>query len=261
MPSNYPPLWPIIPACDNWDSYDEEVQTRSVALASSTLERLTGYRVTMRTMTVRPCHQRSVRARSFEYASFANAWSFNFGVAPFLGERGLWVPALCECMAYECGCHMACSVELPPPIGAITEVRVDGNLVDPSTYRQRGSRLVYHGEGECPWPLRQNLALDDTEPGTFSITYVRGSLPDDLAASACGTLACEFAKALSGDKKCRLPEGVTSISRQGVTFQIVSGAFADGTTGIREVDAWIGTWNPYRLKQQPSVWSPDLGAR
>ena len=76
-----------------------------------------------------------------------------------------------------------------------------------------------------------------------------------MAAYAAGVLAMEFAKACTGGK-CRLPANVTSISRQGVSYDIAAGAFPSGMTGLREVDSWIGLWNPEARRQATSVWYP-----
>jgi hypothetical protein len=43
-----------------------------------------------------------------------------------------------------------------------------------------------------------------------------------------------------------------------VSFEVAAGTFTSGFTGIREVDAWIGLWNPDNLRQVSTVWSPDL---
>jgi hypothetical protein len=48
------------------------------------------------------------------------------------------------------------------------------------------------------------------------------------------------------------------VARQGVAYDIVSGSFPGGFTGIREVDAFIGLWNPRGLVSDSRVWSPDL---
>jgi hypothetical protein len=53
---------------------------------------------------------------------------------------------------------------------------------------------------------------------------------------------------------------VTSISRQGVTMELASGLFDQGLTGIREVDVYIASVNPNRLKVPSRVWSPDIPA-
>jgi len=92
---------------------------------------------------------------------------------------------------------------------------------------------------------------------TFSVEYYRGTGPNTMLDYAAGVLAWEFYQACSGND-CRLPAGVTSVSRQGVSFQIATGMFANGMTGIREVDAIIGIYNPNGLKAPPYVSSPDL---
>ena len=71
------------------------------------------------------------------------------------------------------------------------------------------------------------MTLADTEPDTFSVTYLNGYPVDGLGAYAAGVLAMEFAKACTGGK-CRLPAGVTSVARQGVSLQIATGAFPAG---------------------------------
>ena len=70
-------------------------------------------------------------------------------------------------------------------------------------------------------------------------------------------LAYEYAQACAGNK-CRLPNNVTSLTRQGVSMEIATGAFPGGFTGIREVDAFIAIWNPSGRREQPRVWSPDI---
>jgi hypothetical protein len=94
--------------------------------------------------------------------------------------------------------------------------------------------------------------------GAFAVTYFNAWRPDGLAEWIAGIMAVEFAKSCTGGK-CRLPAGVQSISRLGVSMEIPSGMFEQGLTGIREVDAWIRLWNPYQLKSASRVWSPDIG--
>ena len=47
------------------------------------------------------------------------------------------------------------------------------------------------------------------------------------------------------------------VTRQGVTLELQTGMFPNGSTGIREVDAWLAGINPYGLKQAPRISSPD----
>jgi len=41
-------------------------------------------------------------------------------------------------------------------------------------------------------------------------------------------------------------------------MELSTGMFPDGTTGIKEVDAYLMQWNPYGLRTRPEVYSPDL---
>jgi hypothetical protein len=95
---------------------------------------------------------------------------------------------------------------------------------------------------------------------TFTVTYYPGVAPNEMTRYAAGVLANEFYLACSG-KECRLPEGVTSVTRAGVTMEVATGMFADGMTGIAEVDAVIRVYNPYALKSRPMVMSPDRKRR
>ena len=49
---------------------------------------------------------------------------------------------------------------------------------------------------------------------------------------------------------------MTTVTRQGVSYDIAAGSFPNGMTGIREVDAYIALWNPNGLRQPVAVWYP-----
>jgi hypothetical protein len=187
--------------------------------------------------------------------SYYDMISMGHGVSfwPHINSQGLWVNS-CGCVT-DCSCEALCSILLPAPVGRVDRVTIDGTVVAPDQYRVDGSELVWLGDG-CPFPACQDMTKPDTEPGTFSVTYLNSYPVDGMGAYAAGVLAMEYAKACTGGKGCRLPQGVTSISRQGVSMQIVSGAFPSGMTGIREVDAYIALWNPNGLTQQAGVWYP-----
>ena len=236
--------WPLDDSCcAEFSTYPQDVQDRAAALAGMTLRMLTANRVGGCPVTVRPCRQVCAGYQPF-YGGSAFApvnWS------------GTWFN--CTCGGDTCGCGALCQLELPRPIGAVQEVKIDGVIVDPWTYRVDDGRWLIRLNGEC-WPDCQDLSLADTEVGTFSVTYLNAIPVDSLGQYAGGVLACEFAKACSGGK-CRLPSGVTSVARQGVSYEIAAGSFPNGATGIREVDAWIAQYNPNHLRVQPQVWSPD----
>lgn len=248
--------WPVDPACfgDDWDALDPEVQDRAVALASSTLVRLTGHRVGGCPITVRPCKAGCVTSNVRAYWDMQSAWGAG-GFWPHI-EGGVWVNS-CGCVT-DCSCTQLCEVELPGPVGRVDKVMLNGAAVAVDQYRVDGNLVVWVGGTDCPWPTCQDMAAADTEPGTFSITYLNSYPVDALGAYAAGVLSMEFARACVGSNKCRLPPGVTTVTRAGVSYEVASGTFPGGVTGIREVDAFIALWNPGALRQQTQVWSPDL---
>lgn len=257
-PAVVPCPWPVDPGCfeDGWDALDDEVKVRSVALASQTLRRLTGYRVGACPIKVRPCRKSCAGTPAYSFYGWYGRWGPGYSIP----DMGLWVNS-CGCGgACHCGAQAGCVVRLPAPASSVSEVKVDGAVLDPADYAlMGGGRLLWTGTGDCPWPTCQDLSLPDTEPGTFSVTYVNSYAVDASGAYAAGVLANEFAKACAG-KNCSLPNGVRTVARQGVTYDIQPGAFPDGFTGITSVDTYISLWNPGAIRP-PVVWSPDVGSR
>lgn len=250
-PVEVPCPWPVDPGCleDAWDDLDVTVQDRSIALASQTLRRLTGYRVGGCPVKVRPV------LRGCASGDPAMAWAMG-RVGP--ENLGLWYLP-CRC-AGPCSCGTnACNISLPRPATSVSEVKVDGVALDPDDYRLFQGRLVWIAGGECPFPVCQDPSVPDTEVGTMSVTYMNSYPVDTIGAYAAGTLAMEFAKACSG-KKCALPLAVRTVARQGVTYDVQPGMFPDGFTGIQSVDTFISLWNPKGIRP-PVVWSPDVPQR
>lgn len=249
--------WPLDPACfdADWEELDSTTKARAATLASQTLYRLSGYRVGGCPVTVRPCTGGCIDA-------FIPFYGPGYGLRPGIDTVGNWVNG-CGCQ-HGCSCTAMCEVVLPAPVGEVYEVRLDGAVVDPTTYRLDGNRLVWVSTDDspddgavCPWPACQAMNKPDTAVGTFSVTYLNSYPPDQLAAYTCAVLAMEFAQACAGNS-CRLPPGAVAVVRQGISFALPTGAFPTGTTGIREVDAWIALWNPGTIRQAPTVWSPDI---
>lgn len=244
-------LWPVDPHClgEEWDTYPVAVQVRARRLASSALTRLTAQRVTTCPITVRP-----VPSRNACFLPINDGHSFTLTGAAYPVPSGEWMNCL------PCVNSMGpCSIRLPGPVGRVDEVKIDGVAIPPTDYRVWGEEIIWMGSGDCPFPAAQDLAKPDTEEGTFSVTYLNGYPVDALGAQAAGTMALEFARACQqGGKKCRLPVGVKTIARQGLTMEIPNGAFPDGRTGINEVDNYVALWNPHNRTHAPQVWSPDL---
>lgn len=243
--------WPIDAAClgTEWTDLTPDVQDRAIALASNTLRRLTGYRVGGCPITIRPCTQNGCWGYYY--------WSANGAFNPNINALGQWNNS-CACAGS--GCATACEVSLTPPVGGITEVKVDGAVINAANYQvqraNNGVFLVWVGAGDCPWPQTQDLSLPDTQVGTFSITYLNSYPVDNTGAVAAAFLALEFAKACKPRGKCALPRGVTQVVRNGVSWDLEAGLFPNNSTGIDVVDAFVQSWNPEGLVQPPRVYIP-----
>jgi len=184
-----------------------------------------------------------------------------------LENAGWQVMSSCGCHRGDrCGCSALPEVDLGLyPVVSVTQVRIDGAVLDPAAYRiDDWSRLVrVDGSG---WPCCQDLTGDPaSDPDTFDVTFVHGVDPPAEAVHAAAVLACELVLSCQPETagKCRLPNGVQTLVRQGVTEELIVNdsleLFRAGLTGIPEVDLVIAAHNPSGLRRPPSVLSPDFG--
>lgn len=236
---------------------------RSEALAWSTLASLTAYQLAPCPTLVRPCAARCRAGGGYLVAPVTNSSSGFAGVlpgfpgrTPHVGLNGQWVNS-CLCSSGDCSCTQLCEAVLPGPVGGIVEVWLHGVQIPVASYRvDNGNRLVSLDPELC-WPACQDMSAGPHDADAFSVLYYQGFAPDTMSTWAAGLLAIEFYKACQG-KNCRLPSGVSRVTRQGVSYEITAGSFPGGFTGIHEVDAVIRQYNPHALTQAPVVSSPDV---
>lgn len=237
--------------CGYWDADTEACQEFALAqpadqdyaltMAWKTLRLLTSGMVGSCAGTIRPCVAKPCGS------------CVDLFLSPHV-RAGDWVNAGCA-RAASCSCDPLSEVVLPGLVADVLSVSIDGAvLVDGADYRLDGNRLLRLGDEL--WPSCQDMRAGPDDPGSFIVEYVPGVRQDAASARAAGVLACEYAKA-SSTGKCRLPSSVTTLSRQGVTMDLDNGLFSNGLTGIREVDVFILSVNPNRLRNTPRVWSPD----
>lgn len=153
--------------------------------------------------------------------------------------------SVCGChRAEQCGCTTLSAIRLPQ-IVEVSEILIDGVLVDPSDYRvDGGMEIVSLGD---PWPCCD-----------VQITYTTGRMPPADGVVAAGVLACELVNAASPDTedRCRLPKGVTSVVRNGIQITIKPADLMQ----LVEVAAFIDAHNPKKLRGGPAiVLTPDVG--
>lgn len=154
-----------------------------------------------------------------------------------------------------CGCRARCgvsAVRLPGyPVVSVTEVQIDGDVIDPARYTVHDRRwLVYlpaDGVERRAWPTTNDLDAPLGDEGTWAITYEFGQAPPPGGVAASAELACQLALACTNTEEaqaaCQLPDGTSSYSRQGVTVTVqdVGSVFKDGVTGLRSVDLWLAS--------------------
>jgi hypothetical protein len=237
----------VAACCDAEVASDEALFDEVAVMAEQLLFGLSGGRFPgLCERTVRPCGSRWC---GFQVLSRGHI------VAPLGWNGRAW-------SGDPCGCHALSRVQLAGyPVREITEVKISGDVIDPTGYRLDGHRYLTRladAEGDTQfWPGCQRLDLADTEEGTFSVSYVWGVAPPAAGISAAAQLACELYRACPGtDGECALPSNTTRVVRQGVEVTLEMGSFlSGGLTGLTFVDAFLST---YGASRPPALWSPDI---
>lgn len=244
--------WPVTWTCD-LDTLNPAVTGAAVSMATETLWSLTGMRFGTCQVTLRPC-ARECQTGGF-YDDFGPPWASSYPQPALVG--GLWFNLTCGSCPGDCSCTPVSEVRLPAPVDTIVEVKIDGTPLVSGAYRVDNNRLLVRTDGGV-WPRCNDLNLEDTEAGTWSVTATYGESLPAGAALAVGQLACEIARAAAGGD-CKLPAGVQQLIRQGVTISYpdVGELFKQGRTGLYLVDMFVQAWNPYNLRQRSRVYNVD----
>lgn len=214
--------------------------------------------------TVRPCRRDcSCFGDSFSPGrNGVSGWGWEWSSGSWLGSTGgAWYggggPS-----PYRCGCGCNDRVRLPYPTRDIIAVRIDGQPLDPATYRLDYHKWLVNLSGSAPWPACQDLGLPAGASGTFEIDIAYGSRPPVAGRQAAYALACQLYKMTpAGGGACDMPPNVTQVIRQGITQQTaqVLRLSKDGfVTGIPAIDVFLAAYNPRGIRRHPAVWSPDV---
>lgn len=126
--------------------------------------------------------------------------------------------------------------------------RRDGVVLDPSAYYLVDHSTVQAATG-IPWT-----------PCNLEITYSYGTYAPTMGRMAARTLAIEFVKLFEGSDDCALPQRVTSIARQGVSYTLLDSQdfIEEMRTGIYMVDLFLKSTNPDKARAKARVFSPDV---
>ena len=232
--------FPALPAVGD-PGYDQAViePNAAAALAIRVMWSLTGRQFGLYDHTVRPCRSDMPIYAPGGVTSYVLSWE---------GDR--WLSWSCGCAG---GCKMGGPrmVHLPGPVYAVTEVKIAGAVLAPAGYKVEGNVLYRLGS---PWPV-QDTGRPSGESRTWTVTYQRGIPVPAGFAQLTGLLAKEFLDAFDNEGRCRLPRTVTTASRQGVTYRAYDPAaiYADGKTGLPEIDLVLASVNPHALMAAPTV--------
>jgi len=113
--------------------------------------------------------------------------------------------------------------------------------------------------GNRSYLARTNGRVWDMARGV-TVTYLHGVEPPEPGIRAAQRLADELVLSVTNPEACVLPDRVTSVSRQGISYTILDAQdfLENGRTGIYEIDLFLKTANPIGARKRPKVYSPDL---
>ncbi len=97
-------------------------------------------------------------------------------------------------------------------------------------------------------------------PCNVEVTYSYGVDPPTLGKMAARTLAIEFVKLFNNDDDCALPQRITSIARQGVSYTLLDSQdfIQEMRTGLYAVDMFLKSVNPHKAVAKARVFTPDV---
>lgn len=253
---DWEPIW-----CGPLPTGAETVTGDAVTMATEVLYQASGQWFGLCAVTIRPCRRDCAEG----WTGFTDWWP-GTGV-PFASSgggprpwwfNGTWYNVCSSGCGDTCSCTTLDEALLPAPTRDVLEVMMDGEIMDPSLYRVDENRKLVRLDGGL-WPLCQDMAKDDSQPGTWSVTVTVGETVPPLAQRALGQLAMEFVKDCLGED-CLIPWEVTSVSRQGVSYQF--GGVDDSRNiltqmGLRFVDLFLATYNPGQLTTRGKVYDVD----
>ena len=171
--------------------------------------------------------------------------------------RGLPIPVLERGRVYNvdgtclnCGCSHAIKLRGTPVIDIISVS--EGSTVIPVL----SPRVL-----DFSW-LTMDPSIANSCWGTckdITVVYTYGTAPPPLGKMAARELAKQFILYATDSDECKIPERVTSVSREGVSWTLLDPQdfLEDGRTGIYAVDMFLKTVNPERRRMRARVFTPD----
>lgn len=135
------------------------------------------------------------------------------------------------------------------PIQKVESIFIEGEELDPGAYLVGNKAFVARTDGHV-WDLVSGV----------TVSYLHGIAPPEPGIRAAQRLADELVLSVDNPEACALPDRVTSVSRQGLSYTILDSQdfLNEGKTGMYEVDLFLKTANPIGARKRPKVYSPDI---
>lgn len=229
-----PPLWASVSDLPEDMQTDEDAATAALEYASFVMWALSGRMYGPVQTTTEAYDTRSTLAMGAQvYPLFLNGNPYN-------------VSGCADCPCAVCGVFHRTRLR-GYPVQYISKVWVNGELLDPVAYvlldySVLGLKTISACNARC-----------------ITVEYAFGAGIPPGGKNAVVKLASELL--LSGmGAPCALPERVTSITRQGMSFTLLDPQdfLEHGRTGIYEIDLMLKAVNPAGALKRPRVFSPDL---
>lgn len=248
--------WTPIWSCDI-STYAPQLTGQAVDFATRIVWALSGRQYGTCPVTLRPCVPNNFQP--FPGVMLAYPWA-TYGMPSTVAawDASYWFPYGCGGTCSDsCSCSIVPEIQLPAAVNQITAVKVDGSVLAPTAYRLDNHRLLVRTDGSL-WPRCNDLTLDDTKAGTWSVTADYGQDVPVGGQLAVGEMACQILRAMSGGD-CQLPNNVTSLIRQGVTitYPTIQELLGEGRTGLYLTDLFLATSNPNKLNTRARVYRID----
>lgn len=137
------------------------------------------------------------------------------------------------------------------PVLSVQTVLVNGEYLEPTEYTLRNNAYLVR-TGGTQWNLSSSNEIH--------VTYTHGTRPPRAGKSAAIRLANELILWYAGDPQCALPERITSVARQGISYTILDPQdfIKQGRTGIYAVDSFIAAVNPDGQRKKPAIFNSHI---
>lgn len=139
------------------------------------------------------------------------------------------------------------------PVTAVTEVRVNGDVVPTTDYRFYPSTQLLYRVPPDTWPTVDQKWADCGDPNTMCVDVVVGYEPDSWAEQVHAELVCELLQSCTGGE-CRLPTNATSVNAQGISITLSP---TELKQFIPSVAGWVAAINPNNGQNVSRLFTPD----